>query len=60
VERSRTGELQKACTLLESNRYIVIDADTVRKTGEGFELQRKMEMEDYRRYLSNPASYNHQ
>lgn len=51
---------QKASQLLQKEGYGIIDTDIMRRAGAALELQRRMEAEAYRRYISDPASYNHQ
>lgn len=53
-------QLQRAIKLLQKQGYAIIDPDTLKRASEAFETSRRMEAREYRRYMSDPASYNHQ
>ncbi len=57
---SIAGGSQQAMKLLQKRGYAIIDPDTMRRIGEGFEAGRRIGAKNYRRYMSDPASYNHQ
>lgn len=54
------GGSQRAMKLLQKRGYAIIDPDTMRRIGEGLEAGRRIDAKNYRRYMSDPASYNHQ
>ncbi len=59
-EHPESELIAHATRLLRKEGHIIIDPDTLRRVGEGFELRRRMEADAYRQYMSDPASYDHQ